>query len=98
MEQSDTGADSHDENQGHEHMEVTDQSNGYESSRKGYYRESRSCIKACVMRDEKATISQGTDDTKISNRSKEIQIDHSQDVLRLPNGVDLVTVMRPGHG
>ena len=35
---------------------------------------------------------------KISNVSNEIQVDHNQNVLKLPNGINLVTMMRPGHG
>ena len=35
---------------------------------------------------------------KISNVSDEIQVDHNQNVLKLPNGINLVTMMRPGHG
>ena len=35
---------------------------------------------------------------KISNMSIEIQVDHNQNVLKLPNGINLVTMMRPGHG
>ena len=34
----------------------------------------------------------------ISNVSNEIQVDHNQNVLKLPNGINLVTMMRPGHG
>ena len=35
---------------------------------------------------------------KISNVSNEIQVDHNQNVRKLPNGINLVTIMRPGHG
>ena len=35
---------------------------------------------------------------KISNVSEEIQVDHNQNVLKLPNGINLVAMMRPGHG
>ena len=34
---------------------------------------------------------------KISNVSNEIQVDHNQNVLKLPNGINLVTIMDPGH-
>ena len=34
---------------------------------------------------------------KISNVSNEIQVDHNQNVLKLPNGINLVTMMRPGR-
>ena len=34
---------------------------------------------------------------EISNVSNEIQIDYNQDVQKLPNGINLVTIMRPGH-
>ena len=35
---------------------------------------------------------------KISNVSDEIlQVDHNQNVLKLPNGINLVTIMDPGH-
>ena len=34
----------------------------------------------------------------ISNVSDEIhQVDHNQNVLKLPNGINLVTIMDPGH-
>ena len=35
---------------------------------------------------------------KISNVSNEIQVDHNQNVLKLPKGINSVTMMRPGHG
>ena len=33
---------------------------------------------------------------KISNVSNEIQVDHNQNVRKLPNGINEVTMMRPG--
>ena len=30
--------------------------------------------------------------------SNEIQVAHNQNVLKLPNGINLVTIMRPAHG
>ena len=33
---------------------------------------------------------------KISNVSNEIQVDHNQNVQKLPNGINEVTMMRPG--
>ena len=30
--------------------------------------------------------------------NREIQVDHNQNVQKLPNGVNLVTMMRPGIG
>ena len=35
---------------------------------------------------------------QISNVSNEIQVDPYQNVRKLPNGINLVTIMRPGHG
>ena len=34
----------------------------------------------------------------MSNVSDEIQVDPNQNVRKLPNGINLVTIMRPGHG
>ena len=33
---------------------------------------------------------------EISNVSNEIQVDHNQNVRKLPNGINEVTMMRPG--
>ena len=30
--------------------------------------------------------------------SNEIQVAHNQNVLKLPNGINFVTIMRPAHG
>jgi hypothetical protein len=35
---------------------------------------------------------------KTFNISNETQVDHNQNVLKLPNGISSVTMMRPGHG
>ena len=35
---------------------------------------------------------------KISNVSNQIQVDLNQIVIKLPNGINLVTIMRPEHG
>jgi hypothetical protein len=35
---------------------------------------------------------------KISNVSDEFQVDHNQNVQKLPNGINLVTIMLSGHG
>ena len=35
---------------------------------------------------------------KISNVSNEFQVDHNQNVLKLPNGTNSVTIMLPEHG
>ena len=35
---------------------------------------------------------------KISYVSDEIQVDPNQNVRKLPNGINLVSIMRPAHG
>ena len=43
-------------------------------------------------------VMEAMNELKISDVSNEIQVDHNQNVQKLPNGINLVSIMRPGHG
>ena len=41
-------------------------------------------------------VMEAMNELKISDVSNEIQVDHNQNVRKLPNGINEVTMMRPG--